>query len=93
MLTKNLFKKPKNTLETNDKYTKDATPDIPNEMCVSCPSCKTILLTGDLNDNLNICTKCGHHFRINARQPHAKSLAIDRAYNTGFTTLLDMHWN
>lgn len=67
-LSKNLFKKPKNALETNDKYTKDAAPDIPNEMCVSCPSCKTILLTGDLNDNLNICTKCGHHFRINARQ-------------------------
>lgn len=67
-LNKYLFKKPKNELEANDKYSKSATPDIPNEMCVSCPSCKTILLSGDLNENFNICPKCGYHFRINARQ-------------------------
>lgn len=68
MLTKNLFKKPKNTLEWYDKHTKNSLPDIPDEMCVSCPECKAILLTGELNDRYNVCPKCGHNFRLNARQ-------------------------
>ncbi len=67
VLPKNLFKKPNNPLENYDKN-KTVSPDIPNEMCVSCPVCKAILLSGDLNDNGHICPKCGHHFRINARQ-------------------------
>ena len=52
MLSKNLFKKPKNDLESYDKYTKSPAPDIPSE----------------LNDHLHVCPKCGHHFRVNARQ-------------------------
>lgn len=68
ILTKNLFKKPKNVLEWYDKHTKSSMPDIPDEMCISCPKCKAILLTGELNDRLHVCPKCGHHFRINARQ-------------------------
>lgn len=68
MLTKNLFKMPNNTLEWFDRHTKNSLPDIPDEMCVSCPDCKAILLTGELNDRFRVCPKCGHHFRINARQ-------------------------
>ncbi len=67
VLPKNLFKRPNNPLENYDK-SKTVSPDIPNEMCVSCPVCKSILLSGDLNDNGHICPKCGHHFRINAKQ-------------------------
>ena len=65
---KNLFKRPNNPLESYDKYGKTASPDIPSEMCVSCPGCRAILLTGELNENANICPKCGHHFRLSARQ-------------------------
>lgn len=68
MLNKNLFKKPLNTLEWFDRHTRNSLPDIPDEMCVSCPSCKAILLTGELNERFHVCPKCGHHFRINARQ-------------------------
>ena len=53
VLPKNLFKKPNNPLENYDKN-KTVSPDIPNEMCVSCPVCKAILLSGDLNDNGHI---------------------------------------
>ncbi len=68
MLTKNLFKKPENPLEWYDARSKNSLPDIPDQMCVSCPKCKAILLTGDLNENGRVCPKCGCHFRMNARQ-------------------------
>jgi len=68
MLTKNFFKKPENPLEWYDNRTKNSIPDIPDQMCISCPKCKAILLTGDLNENARVCPKCGYHFRMNARQ-------------------------
>ena len=68
MLKKGLFRKPRNELETFGKYIKTAQPSIPDEMCISCPSCKTTLFVSELSENLNVCTNCGHHFRINARQ-------------------------
>ena len=71
MLTKNLFKKPGNPLEWYDGHNKNSMPDIPDQMCISCPQCKAILLTGDLNENARVCPKCGYHFRMNARLPTA----------------------
>ena len=69
MLPKDLFKKPMNTLESAyEKLTKTAAPDVPSEMCTSCPGCRAMLFTSDLSENDNVCPKCGHHFRINARQ-------------------------
>ena len=69
MLPKDLFKKPMNTLESAyEKLTKTAAPDVPSEMCTSCPGCRAMLFTSDLSENNNVCPKCGHHFRINARQ-------------------------
>lgn len=68
MLTKNLFKKPGNPLEWYDGRNKNSMPDIPDQMCISCPKCKAILLTGDLNESARVCPKCGYHFRMNARQ-------------------------
>ncbi|MBP3284281.1 MAG: acetyl-CoA carboxylase carboxyltransferase subunit beta [Clostridia bacterium] len=63
-----LFKKPANKLESYGKHTKVASPDVPDDMCIVCPSCQKQIFTSDVNDNLNVCTNCGHHFRINARQ-------------------------
>ena len=68
MLTKNLFRKPGNPLEWYDARSKSSLPDIPDQMCVSCPNCRAILLAGDLNENGRVCPKCGHHLRMNARQ-------------------------
>ena len=31
-----------------------------------CPSCGEVLYRPDLSANLDVCTKCGHHFRMNA---------------------------
>lgn len=68
MLRKGLFKRPKNAPETYDKFAKMAEPSVPDELCISCPSCKTMLFVNELQENLHICYKCGHHFRINVRQ-------------------------
>ncbi len=37
-------------------------------MWEKCPSCATVLYADDLERNLRICTGCGHHFRLSARQ-------------------------
>lgn len=42
--------------------------EIPGDLWVKCPSCSTIIYKNELEQNLNVCAKCGHHFRIGARQ-------------------------
>ena len=34
---------------------------------VKCENCRQIIWKKDLEDNLNVCPKCGKHFRIDAR--------------------------
>lgn len=67
MLSKKMFRRPRNELE-NVGRSKPVHPAIPEEMCQSCPECKTILFVSDINENLGVCTRCGHHFRMNPRQ-------------------------
>ena len=61
------FRKPKNELETlpNEQLN---TPFVPEEMWIKCPKCNTMLLTTDMEENFHVCTKCNHHFRMNAKQ-------------------------
>ncbi len=60
------FMKPKNELESSDE--KDVKkPFVPDEMWKKCPECGTLLLTTDIEENLRVCSKCNHHFRLNAR--------------------------
>ena len=61
------FRKPKNELESLPDEQQNV-PFVPDEMWIKCPKCNTMLLTTDMEENLHICTKCGHHFRMNARQ-------------------------
>lgn len=61
------FRKPKNELESLPDEQQN-TPFIPEEMWIKCPKCNTMLLTTDMQENLHVCTKCNHHFRMNGRQ-------------------------
>jgi acetyl-CoA carboxylase carboxyl transferase subunit beta len=40
---------------------------VPEGLWVKCPSCETVLYATDLEKNINVCPKCGHHHRITAR--------------------------
>jgi acetyl-CoA carboxylase carboxyl transferase subunit beta len=40
---------------------------VPEGLWIKCPSCETVLYKSDLEQNLNVCPKCGHHHRIGAR--------------------------
>ncbi len=42
--------------------------DIPADMWEACPQCHQLLYTKELAQNLWVCTKCGYHFRLSARQ-------------------------
>ncbi len=39
---------------------------VPEGLWVKCPDCSQVLYNKDLAANINVCPKCGHHFRINA---------------------------
>jgi acetyl-CoA carboxylase carboxyl transferase subunit beta len=41
---------------------------IPEGLWTSCPACKAVLYRAELERNLDVCLKCGHHLRISARR-------------------------
>jgi len=40
----------------------------PDGMWIKCPGCSETLLSKDIEANLQVCPKCGHHYRISARK-------------------------
>jgi acetyl-CoA carboxylase carboxyl transferase subunit beta len=59
----NLPKKPK--LATAGKSKKR---DIPEGLWTKCPECETMIFDKELDENLQVCPKCHHHFPIGARE-------------------------
>ncbi len=41
---------------------------LPEGLWSKCPTCEAVLYATDLEKNLQVCPKCGHHNRLNARQ-------------------------
>lgn len=42
--------------------------DIPEGLWTKCPACEQLIYDKDLDDNLKVCPKCGHHFPISSRE-------------------------
>ena len=40
--------------------------EIPEGLWTKCPGCSELLYNKELARNLQVCHKCGHHFRLNA---------------------------
>ncbi|HET9046054.1 MAG TPA: acetyl-CoA carboxylase, carboxyltransferase subunit beta [Casimicrobiaceae bacterium] len=41
---------------------------VPEGLWIKCPSCEAVLYRTDLEKNLLVCPKCGHHQRVGARE-------------------------
>ena len=41
---------------------------VPEGLWSKCEICETVLYRADLDKNLNVCPKCGHHNRLTARE-------------------------
>lgn len=48
--------------------TKNKNQQVPDGLWKTCGGCNEVLYGQDLNFNLQVCPKCGHHMRIKARQ-------------------------
>jgi acetyl-CoA carboxylase carboxyl transferase subunit beta len=46
--------------------TKEKASRVPEGLWVKCAGCAQVIYNKDLATNLNVCPKCGHHFRIGA---------------------------
>jgi acetyl-CoA carboxylase carboxyl transferase subunit beta len=57
------FKKARKPIAAPDKASR-----VPEGLWVKCPECAAIIYTRDLFKSLSVCTKCGHHFRLTARE-------------------------
>ena len=57
------FKKARKPIAAPDKASR-----VPEGLWVKCPECDAIIYTRDLVRSLSVCTKCGHHFRLTARE-------------------------
>jgi len=50
---------------------------IPEDLWVKCPKCTELLYSKELQRNARVCPKCGHHFRLRARERLADLLDAD----------------
>ncbi|MDO8563371.1 MAG: acetyl-CoA carboxylase, carboxyltransferase subunit beta [Candidatus Limnocylindria bacterium] len=50
--------------------------ELPSHLWTQCPSCSEMLFNKQLARNLNVCTKCEHHFKLGARE--RIELLVDR---------------
>jgi len=48
--------------------TKSKKREIPEGLWTKCPKCATMIFDKELDDNVKVCAKCGHHFPIGARE-------------------------
>jgi acetyl-CoA carboxylase carboxyl transferase subunit beta len=56
---------------------------VPEGLWVKCPACEAVLYRTDLEKNLNVCPKCGHHGRLNARERIEQLLDPEGRYEVG----------
>ncbi|WP_128894690.1 acetyl-CoA carboxylase, carboxyltransferase subunit beta [Longirhabdus pacifica] len=57
-----------------------AKKDIPEGIMTKCVKCGTIQLSKDLEKNLKVCTSCGYHFKLSARERVALTLDDGRLF-------------
>lgn len=56
---------------------------VPEGLWSKCAACDAVLYTTDLQNNANVCPKCGHHLRVNARERLDMLLDAEGRYEIG----------
>jgi acetyl-CoA carboxylase carboxyl transferase subunit beta len=75
------FRKEKKPREATEKQV-----SIPEGLWIKCDDCKEIIYRKEVEQNLNVCTKCGYHFRLTARE-RFEMLFDDAAYKEFATNI------
>jgi acetyl-CoA carboxylase carboxyl transferase subunit beta len=65
------------------KRTGTAKRQVPEGLWTKCAACDAVLYTTDLENNANVCPKCGHHDRIGARARLDLFLDAEGRYEIG----------
>ena len=60
---------------------------VPEGLWIKCPACETVLYKTDLEQNVNVCPKCGQHHRIGARPRLDAFLDAEGRYEIGHEVL------
>jgi acetyl-CoA carboxylase carboxyl transferase subunit beta len=60
---------------------------VPEGLWTKCPACDAVLYSTDLEKNLNVCPKCGHHERMGARARLDALLDPDGRFEIGAEVL------
>jgi len=60
---------------------------VPEGLWTKCAACDAVLYSTDLEKNLNVCPKCGHHERLGARPRLDALLDADGRYEIGAEVL------
>ena len=66
---------------------RSARKTVPEGLWTKCPECDAVLYSTDLEKNLNVCPKCGHHERLDARARLDALLDSDGRFEVGAEVL------
>jgi len=66
---------------------RSARKTVPEGLWTKCPECDAVLYSTDLEKNLNVCPKCGHHERLDARARLDALLDADGRFEIGTEVL------
>ena len=67
MLTSKLFRKPRNALEGGSQG-EAPVPNVPARLMETCPACRAMIFTDQLEANACVCPNCGAHRRMDPRR-------------------------
>ena len=60
---------------------------VPEGLWIKCPACEAVLYRTDLEKNLSVCPKCGHHTRVSARTRIDQLLDAEGRFEIGSEVL------
>ena len=66
---------------------RSARKTVPEGLWTKCPECDAVLYSTDLEKNLNVCPKCGHHERLDARARLDALLDAEGRFEIGIEVL------